>query len=296
MAYLLPRQSQLGAGATAMATEVARQTQGRLLIKQYPDSALGGEVDVLTAVQIGAIDLAFITGSPLAAIVPAAGIFNIPFLFKDTAHAHAVMDGPIGDEYARLLAATGMIPLAWGENGMRHITNSKHPIRVPEDLRNLRLRVPQSPVIIAGMQALGADAKALAFPLLFEALQTGLFDGQENPIATIVAAQFAQVQGFLSLTAHIYDPALIVMSADTMHDLSAADQAILRQAARLGAAESRRFAAGNQASGIEALRRAGMQVVEEIDRVRFTAAASAANPAFQKLFSAGQLAEIRAAA
>jgi tripartite ATP-independent transporter DctP family solute receptor len=296
MAYLLPRASHLGAGTSVMATEVANQTQGRLLIKHFPDSALGGEVDVLKALQIGAIDLAFTTGSPLGAILPDAGIFNIPFLFRDIAHAQAVMDGPIGDEYARLLADKGVVPLAWGENGMRHITNSQHPVRDPADLHNLRLRVPQSPVMLAGMRALGADAKALAFPLLYEALQTGLFDGQENPIATIIAAQFAQVQAFLTLSAHVYDPALILMSPDTFNDLSAGDQAILRQAARLGAAESRRFAASAQTSGIAGLQRAGMQVVDSIDRARFTAAVAGADPAYQKLFSARQLAEIRAAA
>ena len=295
MGYLLPTESQLGAGATAMAEEVARRTGGRIEIQQFPNSVLGGEVEMLKAVQLGTIDLAFITGAPLPNVLPDAGIFNIPFLFNSPAHAHAVLDGPIGDSYLRLLAGKDLVALAWGENGLRHITNSKRPIATPDDLKGLKLRVPQSPVMLLGFRALGAEANPLPFPQVYGALQAGVFDGQENPIATITSAKFAQVQKFLTLSGHVYDPALIVMSSDANDDLPAEDRAIILAAAKTGARASRSFAAAAEGSGVAGLKQAGMQVLPGIDRARFAAAMASANPEFDKLFGRQRIEQIRAA-
>ena len=132
--YILSKDSQLGAGATAFADEVAKRSGGRLAVEQYPNSALGGEVEMLKALQLGTLDLAFITGAPLPTVVPEVGAFNIPFIFKDVEHAHAVLDGPIGQDYLRKFDSKDLVALAWGENGMRHLTNSKREIHAPEDL------------------------------------------------------------------------------------------------------------------------------------------------------------------
>ena len=99
---------------------------------------------MLKAVRLGTVNLAFITGAPLPNFVPDIGVFNIPFLFRNLAHAHAVLDGPIGQSYLEKFREKGMVALAWGENGMRQLTNSKHEIRAPEDLKGLKLRLPQS--------------------------------------------------------------------------------------------------------------------------------------------------------
>jgi tripartite ATP-independent transporter DctP family solute receptor len=293
LGYLLPIESQLGAGATAMAEEVARRTGGRIQIQQFPDSVLGGEVEMLKGVQLGSIDLAFITGAPLPNILPDVGIFNIPFLFDGPAHAHAVLDGPIGESYRQMLSGKDLLALAWGENGMRHITNSKHPIGSPDDLKGLKLRLPQSPVMLLGFRAMGAEASPLPFPQLYGALQAGVFDGQENPIATIRSAKFAQVQKFLTMTGHVYDPALIIMSSDAHDDLSVEDQAIILDAARVGARASRRFAADAEATGVAALKQAGMQVMPDIDRARFVAAMASATPEFDTLFGRQRIEQIR---
>jgi len=294
--YLLPIESQLGAGATVMAEEVVRRTDGRIEIEQFSDSALGGEVEMLQGVQLGSIDLAFITGAPLPNILPEAGIFNIPFLFNSLDHAHAVLDGPIGDAYLRLLSGKDMVALAWGENGLRHLTNSKRPIASPGDLKGLKLRVPQSPVMLLGFQALGAEVGQLPFPNLYAALQAGVFDGQENPIATILSAQFAQVQRFLTLSGHIYDPAVIVMSSDAHDDLSPGDQAIILEAAKTGANASRAFAEKAEATGVAVLKAAGMEVLTSIDRARFAAAMASAAPEFEAMFGRQRIDQIRRAA
>ena len=123
-----------------------------------------------------------------------------------------------------------------------------------------------------------------------------VFDGQENPIATIVSARFAQVQKFLTLSAHVYDPAVIVMSSDTHDDLSAEDRAVLLDAAKTGARASRTLAADAEVAGVALLKQAGMQVLTGIDRARFTAAMASANPEFEKLFGRERIEQIRGSA
>jgi TRAP-type transport system periplasmic protein len=291
--YILSTDSQLGAGAKAFADEVTKLTQGRVTIEQFPNSALGGEVEMLKGVQLGTVDLAFITGAPLPNILPEVGVFNIPFLFRDAKHAHVALDGPIGQAYLEKFRSKDMIALAWGENGMRHITNSKRDIRTPEDLKGLKLRLPQSEVMLAGFKALGADVAPLAFPELYGALQSGKFDGQENPIATIQSAKFAQVQKYLTVSGHVYDPAVIVMSVDAFEELDEGDKQAIMAAAKVGGQASRDYAAEAQAKGVAALAEAGMQVTPSIDTAAFSAAMASAVPGFEAKFGADLIKQIR---
>jgi tripartite ATP-independent transporter DctP family solute receptor len=293
LGYILSSHSQLGAGATVFADEVAKRTQGRYRIEQYPNSALGGEVEMLKAVQLGTVDMAFITGAPLPNFVPEVGVFNIPFLFRDVNHAHAVLDGPIGQSYLAKFGNKDLIALAWGENGMRQLTNSKREIRTPEDLKGLKLRVPQSDVMLAGFKALGADVSPLPFPLLYGALQSGEFDGQENPIATIQASKFNQVQKYLTLTGHVYDPAILFMSADSFDDLSAEDKRIFVEAAKMAGEASRQFAAAAEKDGVAELEKSGMRVFVNVDRGSFASATASANPLFAQLFGGELIQQIR---
>jgi TRAP-type transport system periplasmic protein len=293
MGYILAADSQLGAGATAMGDELAKRTGGRLTIEQFPNSALGGEVEMLKGLQLGTIDLAFITGAPLPNIMPDVGVFNIPFLFRDAAHARAVLDSPIGQSYLQKFRPKDLVALAWGENGMRHITNAKRPVAVPADLQGLKLRLPQSEVMLAGFRALGAEVSPLPFPQLYDALKFGQFDGQENPIATILASKFAQVQRYLTLSGHVYDPAIIVMSADAFDDLAEGDREAIIAAAKVGAAASRTYAAEAERKGVATLAQAGMQVTSQIDRSQFIAALASTMPDFEKRFGPDTVAAIR---
>jgi TRAP-type C4-dicarboxylate transport system substrate-binding protein len=186
-----------------------------------------------------------------------------------------------------------LVALAWGENGMRHITNAKRPVRGPEDLKGMKLRLPQSDVMLAGFKALGADVAPLAFPQLYDALKTGQFDGQENPIATILASKFAQVQKHLTVSGHVYDPAVIVMSVDAFEELAEGDKEAVIEAAKIGAQASRAYAAKAQAEGVATLAQAGMEVVKEIDAAKFAAAMASATPEFEKRFGAELIAKIR---
>jgi tripartite ATP-independent transporter DctP family solute receptor len=293
LGYILSAHSQLGAGAAVFADEVSKRSGGRYQIEQYPNSALGGEVEMLKAVQLGTVDMAFITGAPLPNFVPEIGVFNIPFLFRDSNHAHAVLDSEIGQSYLAKFRDKDLVALAWGENGMRHLTNSRLEVRSPDDLKGLKLRVPQSEVMLAGFKALGADVRALPFPALYEALQSGEFDGQENPIATILSSKFNQVQKYLTLSGHVYDPAILFIAVDTFDDLSADDKKSFLEAAKLAGEASRRFAADAEKNGVTELQRSGMKVVAEVNRARFAAAMASANPVFAQRFGGELIGKIR---
>lgn len=293
LGYILSRQSQLGAGGDVFAEEITKRTGGRYRIEQYPDSALGGEVEMLKAVQLGTVDLAFITGAPMPNVLPEIGVFNIPFLFRDANHAHAVLDSPIGQAYLAKFRSKDLVALAWGENGLRHLTNSRREVRAPADLKGLKLRLPQSVVMLAGFKALGADVKPLAFPLLYGALQSGEFDGQENPIATILSSKFYQVQKYLTLSGHVYDPAILFLSVDAFGDLSADDKKSFIEAATLAGQASRQYAAAAQKNGIAELEKNGMKVVTDVDRQEFAAAMSSANATFAQQFGSDLIEQIR---
>ncbi len=279
--YILPVQSQLGAGATVFADEVAKRTGGRFVVQQFPDSSLGGDVELLKGVQLGTIDLAFVTGMGLSSVVVDTGVLNIPFLFRDTAHAHAVLDGSIGESFRASFAAKDVVMLAWGENGLRHMTNSRHPITTPDDIKGLKMRVPQSEVLLRGFQALSVETAVLPFPQLYEALRAG--------------AKFDQVQKFLTMSGHAYDPAVFIMSADLSNDLSADDKAGFAEAARAGAVASRRFAADAEKAGVVALQQSGMAVQSDIDRQRFATAMASAGPEFEQRFGRDLIERIRQA-
>lgn len=291
--YLLSLDSQLGAGGKAFAEEVRKRSLGHIAIEQEPNSNLGGEVDMLKGLQVGTVDIAIITGVAAPNIVPELGVFSIPFLFRDTAHAYAVFDGPIGRAYLEKFSEKGVVGLAWGESGQRHMTNSKRPISKASDLAGLKLRLPQSDVMLAGFKAFGATVSSLPFPQLYGALQSGQFDGEENPIATIQSGKFSQVQKYLSLSGHVYDPAVILVSKDLWNELSPADRVIFQDAARLAAKATRSFSAEAQKNGVTALRKDGMEITEQIDRASFVAALQPVMADYGKKFGADVIAAIQ---
>jgi tripartite ATP-independent transporter DctP family solute receptor len=291
--FLFAKESQLGAGAKRMAEDVAKQAGGRYRIEVYPNGTAGGEVEMIRDVQLGHLDIGFITSAAFGSIIPEMGVFDMSFLFRDAGHAHRTLDGPIGAEYLAKFNEHSMVGLAWGENGMRHMTNSKRPITKPEDVNGLKMRVPQSPVMLAAFKALGADAQPLAFPALYGALQTGQFDGEENPLAVIIATHFEKVQKHLTLSGHVYSWAAVIMSPQAWGALSEADRRIFIAAAKAGGQVSREVAADAENRGVEMLRKAGMQVVTSVDRAAFEKAVQPASAEAAKQFG-GAVDRIRA--
>ncbi|MBK6613048.1 TRAP transporter substrate-binding protein [Ottowia sp.] len=295
LGYPLPLNSQFGAAATAFADELARLTQGRFTVKQFPASSLGGEREMIEGVQLGTQPLALVSTGALPNFVPQVAVLDLPFLFRNYAHAHAVLDGAIGQELLGRFPARGLVALAWGEGGFRHITNNKRPVAAPGDLRGLKIRTQENTMHIAAFKGMGAIPTPINWPETFVALQQGTVDGQDNPISVIEAAKLYEVQKHLSLTEHLYSPALFLASPAVLAKLPQADQDALRAAARVGAAAMRRRVARDERTGVANLRQRGMAVVESIDKAPFIAALQPSYQDFNQRFGAATIDRIRQA-
>jgi tripartite ATP-independent transporter DctP family solute receptor len=275
------------------AREVEKRTGGRYKVQTFYSGALGGERESIEAVQLGTQELTFSSTGPVPNFVPEAKVLDVPFLFRDKAHARAVLDGPIGQEMLGKFDAKGFKALAWAENGFRHMTNSKRPVNAPEDLKGLKMRTMENPVHIAAYKGLGIVTTPMAFPEVFTALQQGTVDGQENPLSVIMAAKFEQVQKHLSLTGHVYSPAIFLMNKGAFDKLSAADKQHFLDAAKEGTKANRARVDEDDAKGVAELRAKGMQVVENVDKSKFVAQLAPVNAEFEKQFGKAELDKIR---
>ncbi|MEY2874497.1 MAG: hypothetical protein RLZZ373_1868 [Pseudomonadota bacterium] len=292
--YSVPKDSHYGVGATVFCDEIAKGTSNRYTCQHFPSSALGGEREMIEAVQLGTQDLVNTSTGPLGNFVPDTKIVDIPFLFRDYDHARKVMDGPIGQDILKKMPAKGLIGLAWTENGFRHMTNSKRPILSATDASGLKMRTMENKVHMEGYRTFGILPTPMAFPELFTALQQGTVDGQENPIPVILSAKFAQVQKHLSLTGHVYSPAVLLLTPKVWEALSAADKKVFTDAAAKAATAQRKRVNDDEATGIAQLKKDGMQVVEQVDGASFRKAVGPAYANFAKEFGADKIAAIQA--
>jgi TRAP-type transport system periplasmic protein len=292
--YATSPQSHYGVGSTVFCDEVEKGTQGRYKCQHFPSSALGGEREMIEAVQLGTQDIVNTSTGPLGNFVPDVRIVDIPFLFRDYDHARKVMDGAIGQDLLKKMAARGLIGLAWTENGFRHMTNSKRAIVQANDASGLKMRTMENKVHMDGYKTFGILPTPMPFPELFTALQQGTVDGQENPIPVILASKFSQVQKHLSLTGHVYSPAVIILSPAVWNKLSAADKQVFVEAAKKGSVAQRKKVNDDENNGIAQLKADGMQVVEKVDGESFRKAVAPAYAQFAREFGADKIAAIQA--
>lgn len=260
--YALAENSHYGVAAKAWAESVEQATNGTLKFRQFPSSALGGERETVEGLQLGTIEAVIVSTGTLSNFVPAVGVTDIPFLFRDLKHARDVLDGPIGQEILTQFDERGMVALAWGEQGFRHITNNRHPINTPADLAGLKLRTMENPVHITAFTTLGAAPTPMAWPEVIGALQQGTIDGQENPLSVIVSANLHEVQKFLTLSGHVYSPAMLLVSKAFFDKLSDAEKAAMREGAAKGVTAMRGFVDDVEKTGVETLKERGMQINE----------------------------------
>ncbi len=286
--------SHQGIAIDTFAKEVEKRTTGRYKVQTFYAGALGGERESIEAVQLGTQELAFSSTGPIPNFVPETKILDVPFLFRDKPHARAVLDGPIGQDMLTKFDAKGFKALAWAENGFRHMTNSKRDVKAPEDLKGLKMRTMENPVHIAAYKGLGIVTTPMAFPEVFTALQQGTVDGQENPLSVIMSAKFDQVQKHLSLTGHVYSPAIFVMNKASFDKLTAADKQAFIEAAKEGTKANRARVDADDATGVTELRAKGMTVIDNVDKSKFVAMLAPVNADFEKQFGKANLDAIRA--
>ena len=290
--YATTKESHYGVGSTTFCDEVEKGTQGRYKCQHFPNSALGGEREQIEAVQLGTQDLVNTSTGPVGNFVPEVKIVDIPFLFRDYDHARKVMDGPIGQDILAKFPSKGIIALAWTENGFRHMTNSKRDIVKPSDAAGLKMRTMENKVHMDGYRTFGILPTPMAFPELFGALQQGTVDGQENPIPVILSSKFAQVQKHLSLTGHVYSPALLLLSPKVWNKLSDADKKVFVEAAKKAGAAQRKKVNEDENNGIAQLEKDGMKVIRTVDGNAFREALKPAYTGYAKEFGADNIKKI----
>ncbi len=283
MAYALSVDSHYGAGADAFADSIKQDTDGEFTLEHFPNSALGGEREVIEGLQMGTIDLAIVSTGATLNFVPSTGVFDIPFLFRDLDHARKVMDSDIGDDMLEEFPKRGVVALAWGEQGFRQLTNNERPVATPEDAKGLKIRTTENPIHIKAFREIGILATPMAWPEVATALQQGTIDGQENPMSVIVSAKLPQLQKYLSLTGHVYGPALVLMSPSVYDGLSDDQKEAFKQAGKVSAQAMRDYVDDIEQSGLEQVKEQGMEV-NEADHDAFVKAVEPVYPDYYKEF------------
>lgn len=220
---------------------VEAKSKGEIEIKLFPADQLGNQRQLVEGAQLGTVDMVLTSDSQLSAFIDTYGILNLPFLFRDVAHVAKVMDGEVGDYFTAEAAKKGLTILGYWENGFRHVSNSKRPINTPEDLKGLKLRTPNSAVSLDTFKALGALPTPMGFGEIYSALQLGVVDGQENPIAHILTQKWYEVQKFFSMTNHQHNVEPLVMSKIIFDGLKPEFKKILLEEAKAHAAVSRKM-------------------------------------------------------
>ncbi len=264
---------------------VSDLTGGKIKGQSYPNSQLGKQQEMVEQTQLGALEMV-LSSSEFVSIVPEFGVFDLPFAFKDRAEVKKAVEGQFGQELSKLAAAKGLVILGYWENGFRHITNGKRPIKTPDDLKGLKIRTPPNPDRVKMFNGWGANAAPLDFSELFSALQTGVFDGQENPMAQITSAKLYEVQKYLSFTGHVYTPTYLAASKTWFDGLDAETQRILREAAVANGDGSRKRGEGFDNDGEGIVKKAGVEVTKDVDKAAFQKTSQALYDDYRNKFGA----------
>jgi len=257
-------------GAIKFKELVEKNSNGDMEVQVFPDGQLAKDLAAIDAHKTGAIEMS-LPSTVMAQIDPKFGVFDIPFLFKDSAAVKKFAHGPMWEEdFQPLFDKYGMVGLGFWENGFRQITNNVRPINVPEDLKGIKMRVPESKLRVAMFKEFGANPSTADFSEVFTALQQGVFDGQENPLTQIEAGRFYEVQKYLSITNHTYTPAYLVASKVWFDKLTTEQQEIIKKAAVEAGDYSREYGSKIGDELIAKFKKAGM-IVNTADGEAFQA-------------------------
>lgn len=258
-----------GIAAEKWAELVAERTDGRINMKVYPGASLvsGDQTKEFTAMRRGIIDMAVGSTINWSPQIQELNIFALPFLMPDYKAIDALTQGPVGEKIFEIIGQNGVVPLAWGENGFREVSNSKHPIRTPDDLKGLKIRVVGSPLFNDTFTALGANPTQMSWADAKPALTTGAVDGQENPLSVFTVAKVYEVgQKYLTFWHYVADPLIFAVNQDVWNSFSPEDQEIVRQAALEAGALcieiARKGLVGDDKSAIKEVEALGVEVVE----------------------------------
>jgi tripartite ATP-independent transporter DctP family solute receptor len=252
-----------------MADLLAKETDGRLVIKLYPGRQLGEGWDTLEQTLFGAVDLNRVSLAVLTNVIPETIIPTLPFLFRSQEHRDKVLQGAIGDEILAVFEEYGLVGLAFYESGSRSIYTSKGPVRHPDDLKGMRIRVPSSDVAVAMIEMLGGNATPMEFGQVYEAIRNGTVDGAENNWPSFTDTRHFEVADYYSLTEHTMMPEVLVMSKIRWDQLSSADQMNVRAAAKASVVRMKELWAARVEAAKAIVAQRGNKVLIEVDKAAF---------------------------
>ena len=258
-------------GADHFAKLVTEKSGGDMEVQVFPSSQLGSQKDMTEGLIYGTIDMVLTGTADLGQFQPKMSLFDLPFLFKDRAHAYKALD-TVGMELGQELEPRGLKLLGYMENGIRHLTNNVRPVKAPADMAGLKIRVMSNKIYIETIKSLGGSPTPMAFGELYSAMQQGTVDGQENPSAHIYTKRFFEVQKYASLTAHAYAPEPVLISMITWSKLSDAQKAIIQEAAKEAIAWQRELSTKEDNEYWDKIKATGKIEVVEVDRAPFMAA------------------------
>lgn len=271
------------AAALAFKGCLEAKTESGIEVQIFPASQLGDGPEVMEGLQLGTIQLGVVHDGPISSVYPPFSVFAIPYLFDDQAMAWSVVDGPFGQEMAEdMTAETGIRLLAMADNGVRNFTNSKRPIRAPEDMEGLKIRVMTAPVWVSLVESLGASATPVPWPELPGALQQGVVDGQENGVTNIVNASLYQHQSHVSLDGHVFSWHAYMINDDFYNNLTGAEQTALNQCIEIAKVIHRGMTAAQDANATTILTEKGLEVtpLSPVQKAKFRERAQPAVRAF----------------
>lgn len=246
--------------AVAFANAVKQKSGGKIDVQVAPSAQLGDDAAMVTALRSGTLDMSANSQGAVATVVPEYAAFGMPFLYSTSAQAFKVLDGPLGKELADKSAAKNLVVLGYWDNGIRHVSNNKRAVLAPADMKGLKIRTPPDAVTIDIMTALGAETQQIKFAELYVALEQGVVDGQENPLANIWASKLYEVQKYITLTGHKFEMTPFLMSKRTWDRLSEADRKIILEAANEATALQRKLSADADEKLLGELKGKGVKV------------------------------------
>jgi len=259
-------------GMEKFAELVTAKSGGKMKVNLFPGGVLGGDAPVLSAMQGGTIEMAVMNSSYLAGQVKEFAVYDFPFMFSSSKQADSVVDGPFGKQMHAKLDAKGLIGLSYWELGFRNISNNKRPINKVEDIAGLKLRVIPTPINVDWVKTLGANPTPMTFGEVYSALEQGAIDGQENPVTVIAANKLHEVQKYLTLTNHQYNPQSVLISKKLWDSLNVSEKKVLSDAAVEATGYQRQQARLQATTALEVVKKGGMQVTElppaELEKMR----------------------------
>ncbi|KKW69031.1 C4-dicarboxylate ABC transporter [Lampropedia cohaerens] len=269
-------------GAELFAQLVHEKTAGAVKINIAGSEQLGSDAAMLTSLRTGVLDFCINSQGASAAVSPELNALGLPFLFRDASHAFKVLQGPIGAQLADAFTSKGLTLLSWWDNGVRHCTNSRRPIERPEDLRGMKIRVPADAMLMDIFRALGASPEQIAFGELYLALQQGVVDGQENPLANIDSSKLYEVNPYISLTGHVWQCNPFFVARMTQGKVGQPEFEAIRAAAEEAGVRQRQWMReADQQLLTEFAQRPGVQI-NEVDRPAFQEATASVGQAWKQ--------------